>query len=50
MNRKKYLKIVEYKGKKMIATKYEGDLQWVIPHDHQDKLKEEYEAQEKENG
>lgn len=58
MARKKYLKIVEHQGKKMVATihlavdrsraKELDDLQWVIPHDHQEALMKEYEEQEKE--
>jgi hypothetical protein len=47
-DRKKEMKIVEHLGKKKVATKHEGDLQWVIPHDHQEKLLEEYEQQEKD--
>lgn len=51
MERKKYLKKVKLDdGKEYIATKHEGDLQWVVPHDHQEKLEKEYEAQEKGNG
>lgn len=53
--RKIKYKLVNYKGQEMVATKYVAidrskageldDLQWVIPHDHQEKLRKEYEAQ-----
>lgn len=48
--RKKYLKKVQLDGEEYIATIYEGDLQWVIPHDHQEELEKEYEEQEAQNG
>lgn len=43
--RKKELKLVTHEGQELVATKHEGDLQWVIPHDHQEELRKEYEAQ-----
>lgn len=53
--RKIEYKLVTLNGKQMVATKYVAvdrakakeldDLQWVVSHDHQERLKKEYEAQ-----
>ena len=42
-------KLVNHEGQEMVACKHEGDLQWVIPHDHQEELRTKYEAQEAQN-
>lgn len=54
--RKIEYKTVTLNGKQMVATKYVAvdrskakeldDLQWVIPHDHQEELRVAYEEQE----
>lgn len=56
--RKIIYKLVNHEGKELVATKHIAvdrskakkldDLQWVIPHDHQEKLRKEYEAQDEQ--
>lgn len=46
--RKIQYKLVNHEGQEMVATKHEGDLQWVIPHDHQEELMKKYKEQEDE--